>query len=225
VGIELSIVTALHQETKRDYFARMNDGKATCMRVAKEYGFDYWDGDRRYGYGGYKYIPGRWMPVAEALIDSYQLSNESKLLDVGCGKGFLLYELKRILPGLQVYGFDVSEYALANLHPELQGQFLRHDAGHCFPYEDAEFNLVISLGCLHNLPLSKLQASLAEVTRVGQRSYVMVESYRTEQELVNLQCWALTAQTFLAQADWEWLFQHFGFSGDYEFIFFEENGM
>ena len=221
MGNELSIVTALHQETKRDCLSRMNDDKVACMRVAKEYGFDYWDGDRRYGYGGYNYIPGRWIPVAEALIGYYQLSNESKLLDVGCGKGFLLYELKKILPGLKICGFDISEHALAHLHPELEGIFVRHDAGQPFPYKDAEFDLVISVGCLHNLPLSNLHTSLAEVTRVGRQSYVMVESYRTEQELFNLQCWALTAETFLATTDWKWLFQHFGYVGDYEFIFFD----
>jgi len=221
VGFELSIVTTLHQATERDYLARMKNRKVACMRVAKEYGAEYWDGDRRYGYGGYKYIPGRWRPVAEALIDHYELSNNSKLLDVGCGKGFLLYELKQILPGLQISGFDISEYALANLHPELKGNFLCHDAGHRFPYKDAEFDLVISVGCLHNLPLSRLQTSLPEITRVSQRSYVMVESYRSEQELFNLQCWALTAETFLATTDWKWLFQHFGYVGDYEFIFFD----
>jgi SAM-dependent methyltransferase len=220
VGKELSIITALHQETKRDCLARMNDDKVACMRVAKEYGFDYWDGARRYGYGGYKYIPDRWTLVAEALIEYYQLSNESKLLDVGCGKGFLLYELYQILPGLRIYGFDVSDYALTNLHPKLKGSFLRHDARHPFPYEDAEFDLVISLGCLHNLSVSDLQIPLTEIGRVGRRSYVMVESYRTDQELFNLQCWALTAQTFLAKADWEWLFRNFRFSGDFEFIYF-----
>jgi cyclopropane fatty-acyl-phospholipid synthase-like methyltransferase len=94
MGRLLEIVTPLHKATKRDYLARMVDDKVHCMMKAKEYEFDYWDGDRRYGYGGYKFIEGRWAPVAKALIDIYGLKNGSKVLDVGCGKAFLLYEMK-----------------------------------------------------------------------------------------------------------------------------------
>ena len=117
MGNYLQIVTPLHKATKRNYLERMNDSKVEAMIVAKQYGFEYWDGDRRYGYGGYKYIPGRWKPVAEALIDHYQLNSSSKILDVGCGKGFLLLELQLLVPGTSITGFDISQYALANLHP------------------------------------------------------------------------------------------------------------
>src|ERR1700761_4777673 len=97
-----NFVTSLHSSTKRNYLARMVDDKVNCMLKAKEYEFDYWDGDRRFGYGGYRFMEGRWKPVAEALIASYSLTNESKILDVGCGKGFLLYEIKNILPDITV---------------------------------------------------------------------------------------------------------------------------
>ncbi len=113
MGRLLEIVTPLHKATKRDYLARMMDDKVHCMMKAKEYEFDYWDGDRRYGYGGYKFIEGRWTPVAQALIDIYGLKDGSKVLDVGCGKAFLLYEMKKILPGLQVAGFDISKHGLS----------------------------------------------------------------------------------------------------------------
>jgi cyclopropane fatty-acyl-phospholipid synthase-like methyltransferase len=109
-----NIVTSLHQATKRDYLARMVDQKVECMIKAKEYGFDYWDGDRRFGYGGYKYLPGRWKPVAEALIKDYNLKAGSKVLDVGCGKGYLLYEMLLIQPELKIVGFDCSSYGLEN---------------------------------------------------------------------------------------------------------------
>jgi SAM-dependent methyltransferase len=222
MGTLQSIVTPLHQATKRDCLARMNDDKAACMAVAKEYGKEYWDGDRRFGYGGYKFIPGRWAPVAEALILEYALTNSSKILDVGCGKGFLLYELKKLLPGLEVHGFDISRYALECLPSEISGRFFQHDASSPFEYEDKEFDLVISLGCLHNLSLPDLQNALAEIERVGRRAFIMVESYRNDRELFNLQCWALTAKTFLETTEWEWLLGYFGYFGDYEFIFFEE---
>ena len=118
MGRLLEIVTPLHKATKRDYLARMMDDKVHCMMKAKEYEFDYWDGDRRYGYGGYKYIEGRWAPVAQALIDIYGLKDGCKVLDVGCGKAFLLYEMKKLLPGLQVVGFDISKHGLADAKHE-----------------------------------------------------------------------------------------------------------
>jgi hypothetical protein len=103
MGKKLNIVTPLHQSTKRDYLERMIDNKVEAMLIAKKYEEQYWDGDRRYGYGGYKYIPGRWKPVAEALISEYKLSNESSILDDGCGKGFLLYEIQLFLPEIKIY--------------------------------------------------------------------------------------------------------------------------
>ena len=106
MGRLLNIVTPLHKMTARKYIDRMVDEKVHCMLKAKEYEADYWDGDRRYGYGGYKYMEGRWKPVAEALIDIYNLSNHSKILDVGCGKAYLLFEIKKLLPEIELAGFD-----------------------------------------------------------------------------------------------------------------------
>ena len=127
MGKLLNIVTPLHQATRRDYLARMLDDKVHCMQVAKQYGKEYWDGDRRYGYGGYRYIPGRWKPVAEALIDTYGLTNESSVLDVGCGKAFLLYEMRLILPGLRIAGFDISAYGIECAHSEIKNHlFIQH---------------------------------------------------------------------------------------------------
>ena len=115
MGQLLEIVTPLHKATQRDYLTRMQDEKVHCMQIAKKYEKDYWDGDRRYGYGGYTYIAGRWKNVAEELIKKYKLNNHSSVLDVGCGKAFLLYELKLLLPGLKVVGFDISEHGLAEV--------------------------------------------------------------------------------------------------------------
>lgn len=220
MGQRLSLVTPLHKSTKRDYLARMADDKVACMIKAKEYEVDYWDGDRRYGYGGYKYIPGRWKPVAEQLIQLYGLKSGSRILDVGCGKAFLLHELKLLLPGAEVRGIDVSEYGLAAAPDTVAGQLLRHRAEDPYPFGDQEFDLVISLGTLHNLKIFNLQTALAEIMRVGKQQYVMVESFRNEQELFGLECWALTAQAFFHTSEWIWLFDQFGYTGDYEFIYF-----
>jgi len=221
MGRLVEFVTPLHRSTKRDYLARMLDDKVNCMLRAKEYEADYWDGDRRYGYGGYKYIPGRWAPVAKAMIDTYGLKDGSKVLDVGCGKGFLLYEMKQLVPGLEIAGFDVSRHGLAEAKPEIRDCLYRYRAQDAFPYGDKHFDLVMSLTTLHNLRLFELETSIKEIERVGKQKYIMLESYRNEQELFNLQCWAPTAESFFDAAEWIWLYQHFGYTGDYEFIYME----
>jgi SAM-dependent methyltransferase len=221
VGRLLNIVTPLHQATKRDYLGRMNDDKVACMMKAKEYEFDYWDGDRRFGYGGYRFIEGRWKPVAQALIDIYGLTNESSVLDVGCGKAFLLYELKKLLPGLKVAGFDISKHGLAEAKEEVRPYLFNYRAQDPYPFGDKSFDLVITLGCFHNLRVFELQTALREVERVGKQAYVMLEGYRNELELFNLECWALTAESLFHTSEWIWLYEHFGYTGDYEFIYFE----
>jgi ubiquinone/menaquinone biosynthesis C-methylase UbiE len=221
MGALVNYITSLHQATNRAYIDRMVDDKVFCMLKAKEYENDYWDGDRRYGYGGYKYIPGRWKLVAKALIENYKLTNDSSILDVGCGKAYLLYEMKLLLPGLTVAGFDISKYGLANAKKKIKNSLFIHRAEEPYPYNDEEFDLVISLGCLHNLRIFELEIALKEIERVGKQGYIMVESYRDEREQFNLQCWALTCESFFDTKEWIWNFEHFGYKGDYEFIYFE----
>jgi len=140
MGKFVNYVTPLHKATSRAYINRMVDDKVHCMLKAKEYESDYWDGDRRYGYGGYKFMPGRWKPVAEALIKNYDLTNDSSVLDVGCGKGFLLYEMKLLLPGLKVAGFDISKHGLENAKEEIKDALFIHRAQDPYPYQDNEFD-------------------------------------------------------------------------------------
>jgi len=220
MGKLVNYVTALHQATSRSYVDRMVDDKVNCMLKAKEYEFDYWDGNRRYGYGGYKYIPGRWKLVAELLIKNYKLTNNSSVLDVGCGKAFLLYEMKLLLPHLKISGFDISKHGLAETKKEIAKDLFIHRAQDTFPFKDNQFDLVISLGCLHNLRIFELKSALKEIERVGKQGYVMLESYRNEKELFNLQCWALTCESFFDYKEWVWIYNHFGYTGDYEFIYF-----
>jgi ubiquinone/menaquinone biosynthesis C-methylase UbiE len=197
------------------------DEKILCMHKAKEYEEDYWDGDRRFGYGGYKYLPGRWKPVAESLIETYNLNNSSSILDVGCGKGFLLHEIKLLLPEITIKGFDISNHGLSCALDSVKDDLFIHKAQDPYPFKDNEFDLVISLGCLHNLRLMELEVALGEIERVGKQGYVMLESYRNEAEQFNLQCWALTCESFFDEDEWVWLYNHFGYKGDYEFIYFE----
>jgi protein-L-isoaspartate(D-aspartate) O-methyltransferase len=219
-GTRIDFTQSLHQSTARDYVARVVEhDKAESAEVASRFGAEYWDGDRRYGYGGYRY-DGRWRPVADAIAAHYGLRAGDRVLDVGCGKGFLLYELTQAVPGLIVAGLDVSTYALEHAKDEVK-PFLRAGTAAELPYPDASFDLVLSLGTLHNLDARALDAALAEIARVSARdAYVMVESYRNEREKANLLYWQLTCKSFYSVADWEFVFDRAGYRGDYGFIFF-----
>jgi SAM-dependent methyltransferase len=219
-GTRLDLVQSLHASTKRDYRARVTDhDKADCATVASEFGEAYWDGERQFGYGGYRY-DGRWRPLAQAIVDRYGLTAASRVLDVGCGKGYLLYELTQIVPGIDVTGLDVSAYAIEHAKEEVRDR-LRVGNATALPFDDASFDLVVSLGTLHNLALGDLWQALEEIERVGRGAkYVMVESYRDEREKVNLFYWQLTCKSFYSVEDWEWLYRRAGYRGDYGFIFF-----
>src|SRR5688572_23940980 len=146
---EIDFVSAIHKKTKRDYLGRVNEfPKAEAARIAKKFDREYWDGDRRFGYGGMRY-DGRWRIVAEAMAKHYGLKAGDRILDVGCGKGFLLHEFTRAVPGVHVEGIDISDYAIANAKEEVK-PFLKVGNAVALPYPDKSFDFVVSLGTLHN---------------------------------------------------------------------------
>ncbi len=215
-----NFISNLHNSTKRKYLERMIDNKVICMKEAKKYSKNYWDGDRKFGYGGYKYIPGRWTGVARKLIKNYNLKSGSKILDVGCGKGFLLFEMLKIIPDLKIHGFDISSYAIKKNFKIKNLNVFKHKAENKFPYKNRTFDLVISINTLHNLKIFELEKAIKEINRVGKKKYIAVESFKNEKQLFNLQCWALTCQTFFSNHEWIWLYKKLKYEGDYEFIYF-----
>jgi len=217
----IDFIERVHMSTKRNYLERVIEhNKAECAAVSKQFGRDYWDGDRRYGYGGYNY-DGRWRSVAENIANHYNLETGSKILDIGCGKGFLLYEFAQVITGAQVVGIDVSKYAIDNGKEEIQ-QFLQIGNATVLPFEDNTFDLVVSINTLHNLYNFDLKKALQEMERVGkQNKYLVVDSYRTEEEKMNLLYWQITCECFYTPQEWEWFFQESGYTGDYSYIFYE----
>ena len=219
----IDLMSALHKSTRRDYLARVNDPeypKAKAAELAKQWGFDYWDGDRRINYGGYRYMEGRWEQVARAMVEHYGLRAGDKVLDVGCGKGFLLYDFTKVVPGIEVHGLDVSQYAIDNAKEEVKDRLQLGNVT-SLPFDDKSFDLVISINVLHNLHNYELDRALRELERVGKNKYLCVESYRNETEKANLLYWQVTCESFCTPEEWEWWFRQTGYTGDYSFIYFE----
>jgi len=213
----------IHKFTKRNYLARVNDKKypkPIAAKLAKKWDFDYWDGDRRINYGGYKYIEGRLQKLVKNLIRHYKLKKGQKILDVGCGKGFLLYDIYKEIPGIEVYGIDISKYAIKNAKNEIKEKLICANAKK-LPFKNNFFDLVLSINTLHNLYNFELFDALKEIERVGKKNkYICVESYRNEEEKANLLYWQVTCESFNTPKEWEWWFKTTGYKGDHSFIYF-----
>ena len=220
----IDLMSAIHKSTKRDYLARVNEPdfpKAKAAALAKKWGFDYWDGDRKICYGGYRYMEGRWEKVARAMVEKYGIKAGDKILDVGCGNGFLLFDFIKVVPGVEVCGIDVSEYAIENSKEEVKDRLQVANAI-ALPFPDYHFDFVFTLNTLHNLYNYDLDKSLREIERVGKKNkYICVESYRNEVEKANLLYWQVTCETFCTPEEWEWWFKQTGYTGDHSFIYFE----
>lgn len=203
-----------HPKTVRDYNKRAAEKTPEVIRIAKQFGRDFFDGDRKYGYGGYKY-DGRWKSVVKRMKEYYNLPDNAAILDIGCAKGFMLHDLKELMPGCIVAGIDVSVYAIENSMSSVK-QFLKVASAEKLPYPDKSLDLVVSINSIHNLPLSGLKQALCEIQRVSRgNSYITVDAWRNEQERDSLFKWVLTAETMMHVDDWKKLFKEVGYAGDY----------
>ncbi len=218
---EINFLAKYQKSTERDYVQRVVEhDKAECAAVARQWGADYWDGPRQYGYGGYRY-DGRWRPIAEDIARHYGLKAGDRVLDIGCGKAFLLYELTQAVPGLEVNGIDISEYGIAHGKEEIRD---RLQVGDCtaLPWEDDSFDFVFSINTFHNLEVFDLEKAVREMQRVSKdKAWLCVESFRDEREKANLLYWQLTCMSFYTPEAWIWLYEQWGYTGDCGFIYFE----
>ncbi|MEM8688741.1 MAG: class I SAM-dependent methyltransferase [Pseudomonadota bacterium] len=213
MGNEINLLSAI-PKTKRNIEAREDAKDPEVVRISKEYGQMYFDGPRDYGYGGYKY-DGRWVPVAKDMIAHFALKPGDRVLDVGCAKGFLVNDLLEALPGLEVFGLDISDYALMNCHQNVVGRIHLGSADR-LPFPDDSFDAVISLDCIHNLPRERAKVALQEIQRLsGGKAFVRVDSYRTPEQKAIFESWVLTAEFHDYPEGWLKLFEEAGYTGDY----------
>jgi len=209
---EINLLDRLPQ-VKRDPKARAALKSAADRAIAKRFDKDFFDGERRHGYGGYRY-DGRWLPVARRFVEHYGLKSDARILDVGAAKGFLMFDFLQVLPGATVRGLDVSVYAKQNAHGGM-GPLIDIGSADKLPYPDKSFDLVVSINSIHNLELAKCKTALQEMERVsGANEFVTVDAWRTDEEHQRLLDWILTAETYLSVDDWHRLFAEVGYTGD-----------
>lgn len=214
MGVEINLLSK-YPKSHRDLSARVEQKTDSVRKIARKFGKEFFDGDRKYGYGGFTYNPKFWTGVVSDFITHYHLSSKSKILDVGCAKGFMLYDFYQKLPNAHLRGTDISQYAITNCKPEVKN-FLSVANALKLPFETKEFDLVISINTLHNLPLKECKNALKEIGRVtNSHSFITVDAYRTDEEKARMFDWNLTAKTILSIEDWVQLFEEVGYTGDY----------
>lgn len=208
---------ARYPKARRNVAARLGN-KEENRRIALQFGKEYFDGTREQGYGGYRY-DGRWLPIAEDMVRHFGLKAGDRVLDVGCGKGFLVKDLMKACPGLEAFGIDISEYAVLHCEPEVVGRLHVGNAIH-LPFPDHSFQAVISINTIHNLERAGCLEALKEMQRLAPGSgYVQVDAYRNPEERQIFEDWMLTARTYGTPADWREILREAGYTGDYFWTF------
>ena len=214
MGIEIDLL-ADYPKAKRNLEERAAAKTEADRAVARKFGKDFFDGDRRHGYGGFNYHPRFWQPVIPTFKSHFNLDEKSSLLDVGCAKGFMLYDLSEQIPGIAVAGIDISSYAIENAIESMKPFVHVANATH-LPYADKSFDVVISINTIHNLERNDLAQALREIERVARRgSFITVDAYRSEEERQRMMAWNLTAKTIMHVDEWVEFFSECGYSGDY----------
>jgi len=214
MGQEIDLLVN-YPKTKRDLTQRVNEKTEEDRAIARQFGEAFFDGDRRHGYGGFSYFPRFWQPVIPTFQSHFGLTSKSSLLDVGSAKGFMLHDLRELVPGITVRGIDISDYAIANSMDTVRDCVSVADAQD-IPFDDDSFDVVISVNTVHNLEQSACGKALQEIERVSRgQSFITVDAYRTDEEYERMQAWNLTAKTILHVNEWEAFFKEVGYTGDY----------
>lgn len=204
-----------YPQAKRNLDSRVASKTDHHHHIARKFGQDFFDGAREFGYGGYYYQKRFWHPVVPTFQKYYQLTRESSILDVGCAKGFMLYDFKKLIPGIQVTGLDISTYAITHAQETIK-PFIKVGNAKKLPYKNDSFDLVISINTAHNLKLDDCKKAISEIQRVSKKySFITVDAYKNDEEKKRMLMWNLTALTILHIDEWKSLFKEVGYTGDY----------
>ncbi|MBM3707988.1 MAG: class I SAM-dependent methyltransferase [Actinobacteria bacterium] len=206
---------ANYPKTKRNIEERSSAKTEEDRAIARKFGKDFFDGDRKYGYGGYNYNPRFWQPVVPTFQKYFNLSSKSSILDVGCGKGFMMHDIALMIPGIKVKGIDISAYAIENAIEDMKPHVQIANAKE-LPFNDKSFDIIISVNTVHNLEKEDCAQALREIERVGKgKSFITVDAYRNDKEKELMYAWNLTAKTIMQVDEWIKFFNDIGYTGDY----------
>ena len=214
MGREIDLL-ANYPKAKRDLNARLESKSEADREIARKFGKDFFDGDRKHGYGGFIYNPRFWKPVVPTFIEHWNLTKNNSILDVGCAKGFMLHDFNELLPGIELAGIDISEYAISNSIESMKDKLKVADAKN-LPFDDNSFDYVISINTVHNLDYDDCKIAIQEIERVSRiGSFITVDAYRDEFEKDRMYAWNLTAKTIMSVDEWVYFFDQAGYTGDY----------
>ena len=214
MGIEIDLL-AKYPKSNRNVDERGAEKTDKDREIARKFGKEFFDGDRRNGYGGFNYNSKFWEPVVPDFQKHFSLNSKSSVLDVGCAKGFMIYDISRLIPGITVNGIDISDYAIENAIAEVKERVQVADARN-LPYEDNSFDVIISINTVHNLEIEDCGKALQEIERVSRgKSFITVDAFRNEKEKERMFAWNLTGRTIMSTQDWKIFFDKVGYTGDY----------
>ncbi len=214
MGQEINLL-ASYPKSKRNILEREKEKSNKDRKIARKFGKDFFDGDRKHGYGGFVYNPKFWQPVIKDFKKYWNLNSNSSILDVGCGKGFMIYDFIKLIPGIKIKGIDISKYAIDNAIPEIKKN-VRVCNAMKLPFPDNSFDVVISINTIHNLDKKKCMLALKEISRVSKKySFITVDAYNNNEEKKRMFAWNLTAKTIMAVKDWKLFFKKAHYQGDY----------
>lgn len=217
MGTEIDLMKN-YPRTKRDPKARAAEKTEQDRAIARQFGKEFFDGERRTGYGGFSYNPRFWQPVIPDFVKHWDLNANSSVLDVGCAKGFMLWDFMQLVPGIKVAGIDISKYAIENGVEQVR-PYLQVGDARKLPFPDKSFDVVISITTVHNFDRAELIQSLREIERVQRRgSFITVDAYRNDEEKEAMYAWNLTAKTIMHVDEWKKLFKEAGYTGDYHWF-------